>query len=61
MRLRGSARELPLIVETLRAFADGRLTLAEGQVMTGDTKVVGGYDLTPEIEAALARPVGADR
>lgn len=61
MRLRGSARELPLIVETLRAFADGRLTLVEGQVMTGDTKVVGGYDLTPEIEAALARPVGADR
>jgi folate-dependent phosphoribosylglycinamide formyltransferase PurN len=61
LRRRGSARELPLIVETLRAFADGRLTLANAQVMTGDTKVVGGYDLTPEIEAALARPVGADR
>ncbi len=54
IRRRGSTRELPLIVETLRAFADARLRLEGGQVMTGDTKVVGGYDLTPEIERSLA-------
>ena len=55
MRRRGAARELPLVVETLRAFADGRLRLEEGRIMAGDTKVVGGYDLTPEIEGSLAK------
>ncbi|MDE3095754.1 MAG: phosphoglycerate transporter [Chloroflexota bacterium] len=54
IRRRGSARELPLAVETLRAFADGRLRLEDGHIMAGETKVVGGYDLTPEIERSLA-------
>jgi folate-dependent phosphoribosylglycinamide formyltransferase PurN len=56
IRRRGSARELPLVVETLRAFADGRLRI-EGEriLMADDTKVVGGYDLTPEIERSLAK------
>jgi hypothetical protein len=53
IRRRGSARELPLIVETLRAFADGRLRLDADNIMAGETKVVGGYDLTPEIERSL--------
>jgi phosphoribosylglycinamide formyltransferase-1 len=55
IRLRGAARELPLVVETLRAFADERLTLEQGRIMAGETKVVGGYDLTPEIEASIAQ------
>lgn len=55
MRRRGAARELPLVVETLRAFADGRLRLEDGRIMAGDTKIVGGYDLTPEIEGSLAK------
>lgn len=55
IRRRGAARELPLVVETLRAFADGRLRLADGRIMAGDTKVVHGYDLTPEIEGSLAK------
>jgi folate-dependent phosphoribosylglycinamide formyltransferase PurN len=59
IRRRGAARELPLVVETLRAFADGRLQLDGDRVLAGPTKVVGGYDLTPEIEAALFRAVGA--
>jgi folate-dependent phosphoribosylglycinamide formyltransferase PurN len=54
IRRRGSARELPLVVETLRTFADGRLRLEDGTIIAGDTKVVGGYDLTPEIEMSLA-------
>jgi folate-dependent phosphoribosylglycinamide formyltransferase PurN len=59
IRRRGAARELPLTVETLRAFATGMLRIEEGRIMAGATKVVGGYDLTPEIEGALARvPVG---
>jgi folate-dependent phosphoribosylglycinamide formyltransferase PurN len=59
MRRRGAARELPLVVETLRAFADGRLRLEGDRVMAGETKIVGGYDLTPEIESALFKAVGA--
>jgi folate-dependent phosphoribosylglycinamide formyltransferase PurN len=59
IRRRGAARELPLVVETLRAFADARLRLDGDRVLTHDTKVVGGYDLTPEIEAALFRAVVA--
>ncbi|MHB8377556.1 MAG: formyltransferase family protein [Dehalococcoidia bacterium] len=53
IRRRGTARELPLVVETLRAFAEGRLRLEDGHIMAGETKVVGGYDLTPEIERSL--------
>jgi len=55
IRRRGSARELPLVVETLRAFADGRLRLEEGRIRAGETKIVEGFDLTPEIEGALAK------
>ena len=58
IRRRGAARELPLVVETLRAFADGRLRLEGERIIAGETKVVGGYDLTPEIEATLFRAVG---
>jgi folate-dependent phosphoribosylglycinamide formyltransferase PurN len=59
IRRRGAAREIPLVVETLRAFADGRLRLDGDRIMAGDTRVVGGYDLTPEIERALATPATA--
>jgi phosphoribosylglycinamide formyltransferase-1 len=52
---RGVARELPLVIETLRAFADGRLRLEAGRIMAGTTKIVGGFDLTPEIEGTLAK------
>jgi folate-dependent phosphoribosylglycinamide formyltransferase PurN len=55
IRRRGASRELPLTVETLRAFADGRLRLEGDRIMTGDTRVVSGYDLTPEIEGTLAK------
>jgi hypothetical protein len=47
-------RELPLVVESLRALADGRLRLENGQIFAGDVRVVRGYDLTPEIEGALS-------
>jgi phosphoribosylglycinamide formyltransferase-1 len=59
IRRRGAARELPLVVETLRAFADGRLRIVDGRIMSGDTKIVGGFDLTPEIEGSLARAAPA--
>lgn len=54
IRRRGAAREIPLVVETLRAFADGRLRLDGPRIMAGETKIVGGFDLTPEIERMLS-------
>lgn len=55
IRRRGAAREVPLVVETLRAFADGRLRVDDGRIMAADTRVVRGFDLTPEIEGTLAK------
>ncbi|MDP9236065.1 MAG: phosphoglycerate transporter [Chloroflexota bacterium] len=59
IRSRGGSRELPLVVETLRAFAAGRLRIVGDHIMAGETRIVGGYDLTPEIEATLAKAVTA--
>lgn len=59
MRRRGELREPPLLVETLRAFADGRLRLDGDRIMAGDSKIVSGFDLTPEIEGALSRALPA--
>ncbi len=55
IRRRGAARELPLVVETLRAFADGRLRVDDDYIMAGGIRVIHGFDLTPEIEGSLAK------
>ncbi|MBI5287922.1 MAG: phosphoglycerate transporter [Chloroflexi bacterium] len=54
MRRRGAMRELPLVVETLRALGDGRLRIEGGRIFAGEVRVVRGFDLTPEIEGSLA-------
>ena len=54
IRRRGTARELPMVVETLRAIAGGQLHIEGERVMLQGTRITEGYDLTPEIEAALA-------
>jgi phosphoribosylglycinamide formyltransferase-1 len=54
IRRRGVMREPAIIIETLRAFADGRLRLEGDAIHSGDVRIVRGFDLTPEIEAALA-------
>ena len=54
IRRRGAMRELPLVVETLRALADGRLRIENGRILAGTVRIVRGFDLTPEIEGSLA-------
>jgi len=54
IRRQGATRELPLIVATLRAFADDRLRFEGLGVVTADGRPIHGYDLTPEVEAAAA-------
>ena len=52
IRRQGATRELPLIVATLRAFADDRLRFEGLKVVTARGHAIRGYDLTPEVEAA---------
>jgi phosphoribosylglycinamide formyltransferase-1 len=54
LRRRGVMREPVIVIETLRALADGRLRLEDSTIFAGDVRIVRGYDLTPEIEGALA-------
>lgn len=54
MRRHGAARELPLVVETLRAFAQERVRIVDGEPVDGSGRALaGGLDLTPEIDAAV--------
>ena len=50
----GTVRELPLVVATLRAFAQGRLRFEGRRVVdTAGRELSGGLDLTTEIDAAV--------
>jgi folate-dependent phosphoribosylglycinamide formyltransferase PurN len=63
IRQRGIARELPLVVETLRALASGRLRIerrAQGfRVLDQNGQPFKALDLTPEVEAAVPSASGA--
>ena len=55
IRRHGVARELPLVVETLRAFAEGRVRVCDKQVVDARGRPVAGFDLTDEIERIVER------
>lgn len=50
IRRQGVMRELPLVVATLRAFADGKVRIAGRRVVDAAGLPIGGYDLTQEID-----------
>ena len=50
IRRQGVARELPLVVETLRAFAEGRVRIHGKRVVDAQGREIAGYDLTDQIE-----------
>lgn len=54
IRRRGFIRELPLIVHTLRVFAEGEVRVDNGTVIADGRPVPDGYDLTEEIDNALS-------
>ena len=56
IREAGTARERLLVVETLRAFAQGRARIGGGAVTDGQGRPIEGLDLTGEIEAGLRGP-----
>jgi folate-dependent phosphoribosylglycinamide formyltransferase PurN len=53
IRRHGVARELPMVVETLRALADGRVAIRRKQVVDAHGRPIPGLDLTPEIERVV--------
>jgi folate-dependent phosphoribosylglycinamide formyltransferase PurN len=53
IRQAGVAREVPLVVETLRAFADGRVRIEGKRVVDAGGQPIAGYDLTRQIEALV--------
>lgn len=54
IRRRGAAREIPLVVETLRAVADRKI-LIDNPSLAGEGPGRGARDLTERIESALAK------
>lgn len=55
IREHGMERERPLVVETIKAFAEGRVQISGDRVLDAAGKFVHGIDLTNEIEAYLER------
>jgi len=50
IRRQGVMRELPLVVATLRAFADEKMRIVGGRVVDVGGLPIGAYDLTQEID-----------
>lgn len=55
IRRDGVKRELPLILLTVKEFADGNLSIQDGKVFSDGNELENGYDLTDKIERWLKR------
>ncbi|UCD92014.1 MAG: hypothetical protein JSV43_07230 [Methanobacteriota archaeon] len=53
IRKHGLVREFPLIVHTIKQFADGNLEIEDGELITKGEVVTGGYCLTNDIDEAI--------
>ena len=49
----GAKRELPLIVATIREFADGRVTMKDKCLYSDGRKLNEPYDLSKQVDASL--------
>ncbi len=49
----GSRRELPLIVATIKAFADGKVSMKDKKLYADGKPIDGPYDLSEQVDAAL--------
>ena len=57
IRRHGVARELPLVIETLRAFAEARIRIAAKHPADSEGNPIPSFDLTPQIERDVASNV----
>ncbi len=53
IRKEGAKRELPLIVSTLRTFAEGKVYVKDKTLYAGKNKLEKPYDLTKEVDTSL--------
>jgi phosphoribosylglycinamide formyltransferase-1 len=58
IRRHGVSRELPLVIETLRIFAQGRVHIANKHPTDATGKPIPPFDLTPEIERKVTLTAG---
>ena len=56
IRQEGIRRERPLLLETLKALAEGRLRVVDRRVVDPTGAPIPGLNLNPQVEQALARP-----
>ncbi|UCG70665.1 MAG: formyl transferase [Thermoplasmata archaeon] len=54
IRKQGVARELPLIIQTIKEFADGKVKVESGNIIALGKKISGAYDLTDKIEKLVS-------
>ena len=50
IRQEGFKREQPLIVATVKAFAEGKVRIEKGKIVDSKGKVIKAYSLTKEID-----------
>lgn len=55
IRKAGALREVPLVVQTVKAFAEGRICLKDRAIIAGGRPLAGPYCLNEDIERELAQ------
>lgn len=55
IRVEGVRRELPLIIQTIKEFAEGRIEIRDGSIIAEGKPISGAYDLTEKIEKLIAQ------
>jgi phosphoribosylglycinamide formyltransferase-1 len=55
IRVEGVRRELPLIIQTIKEFTEGRIKIEDGMVIAEGKPITGAYDLTKEIEHLISQ------
>ena len=53
IRQHGFARELPLIIATIKAFSQGKVKIEAGKVVDRSGQAIAGYDLASEIDKVI--------
>jgi phosphoribosylglycinamide formyltransferase 1 len=53
IRQQGARREIPLVVQTVKAFAEGRIKLENKKIIAGGKQLDAPYCLNKEIEAVI--------
>lgn len=54
IRSQGVKRELPLIIQTIKEFAESKIVIENGSVTANGKPIMGAYDLTDKIEKLIA-------